>query len=159
MTGNPRIRASDQDRERTATALGGHYAAGRLTLEEFQGRLEQAYAAKTLGDLDGLMADLPETELGELPAAWRRQPGGHPPVPEHRVPGPVGAPGGGRYVVLPLWPAITLGIFVILMTGGAGGGAWFLWMVVLLAFTMPRRRIMSGPRRAREHTDDHQLRP
>jgi Domain of unknown function (DUF1707) len=59
MTSDPRTRAGDEDRERTATALGGHYAAGRLTLEEFQQRLDQAYAAKTLGELDELMTDLP----------------------------------------------------------------------------------------------------
>ncbi len=159
MTSDPRTRASDQDRELTAAALGGHYAAGRLTLEEFQERLDQAYAAKTLGELDRLMADLPEADLGQLPAAWPRQRGGHPPLPGQRVPGSVQAPGGSRYVVLPPWLAITLGAFVILMIAGAGGGAWFLWTVVLLAFIMLRHRIISGPRRAREHRDDHQLRP
>jgi hypothetical protein len=159
MTSDPRTRASDQDRERFAAALGGHYAAGRLTLEEFQERLNQAYAAKTFGELDGLMADLPGTDLGQLPDARPRQPAGNPPLHEQRAPGPVQAPGGSRYVVLPLWLAITLGAFVILMISGAGGGAWFVWIVVLLAFIMLRRRIMSGPRRARDHRDDHQLRP
>ncbi len=154
MTSNPRTRASDQDRDQTATALGGHYAAGRLTFEEFQERLDQAYAAKTLGDLDGLMADLPGTDLCQLPDAWPRQPGGHPPLPEQHVPGPVQAPG-----VLPPWFAITLGAYVILMMSGAVGGAWFVWVVVLLAYIMLRRRIMSAPRRARDHRDDHQLRP
>jgi len=38
MTDDRTFRASDEDRERTAAALGGHYAAGRLTLEEFQER-------------------------------------------------------------------------------------------------------------------------
>jgi len=156
MISNPGTRASDQDRERTAAALGGHYAAGRLALEEFQERLDQAYAAKTLGELDGLMADLPGTDLGQLPAAWPRQPGGNPPLPEPRAPGPVQAPDGSRYVVLPVWLAITLGAFVVLMIGGGGGGAWFLWIVVLLAFITLRRRIISGPRRTQEHRDDHQ---
>ena len=32
MSGYPGIRASDEDRSRTAAALGEHYAAGRLTL-------------------------------------------------------------------------------------------------------------------------------
>jgi Domain of unknown function (DUF1707) len=48
------MRASDADRDRSAAALSAHYAAGRLTLEEFQERLNQAYATKTLGDLDDL---------------------------------------------------------------------------------------------------------
>jgi hypothetical protein len=43
------MRASDADRDRSAAALSGHYAAGRLTLEEFQERLDRAFAAKTLG--------------------------------------------------------------------------------------------------------------
>jgi hypothetical protein len=159
MTSDPRTRASDQDRERAAAALGGNYAAGRLTLEEFQERLDQAYAAKALGELDGLMADLPGTDLGQLPDTRPPRSGGHPSLPEQRAPAPVQAPGGGHYVVLPLWLAITLGAFVILMISGAGGGAWFLWMVVLLAFIMLRHRIMSGPRRTREHRDDHQSRP
>jgi hypothetical protein len=159
MTSDPRTRASDQDRERFAAALGGHYAAGRLTLEEFQERLDQAYAAKTLGELDGLMADLPGTDLGQLPGDWPRQPGGNPPLPDRRAPGSVQAPGGGRYVTLPFWLAITLGAFVVIAISGAGSGAWFLWIVVLLAFIMLRRRIISGSHRARDHRDDHQLRP
>ena len=61
MSGYPGIRASDEDRSRAAAALGEHYAAGRLTLEEFQERLDKVYAATTLGELDRLMADLPGT--------------------------------------------------------------------------------------------------
>jgi hypothetical protein len=36
------MRASDADRDRSAAALSAHYAAGRLTLEEFQECLNQA---------------------------------------------------------------------------------------------------------------------
>jgi len=73
MSGYPGIRASDEDRSRAAAALGEHYAAGRLTLEEFQERLDEVYAATTLGELGRLMADLPGTDLGRLPQ--RRAPG------------------------------------------------------------------------------------
>ena len=52
MASDPRIRASDADRDRTAALLREHLAAGRLTAEEFNERLDKAYAAKTLGDLD-----------------------------------------------------------------------------------------------------------
>jgi len=72
MTGYPGIRASDEDRSRTAAALGKHYAAGRLTLDEFQERLDRVCAATTLGELDHLMADLPVTDLGRLPGARLR---------------------------------------------------------------------------------------
>ena len=62
MASDPKIRASDADRDRAAAALREHLAAGRLTAEEFDERLDKAYAAKTLGELDDLMADLPRTK-------------------------------------------------------------------------------------------------
>jgi hypothetical protein len=69
MPGDPRIRASDADRDRAATLLREHHAEGRLTAEEFRDRLDRAFAAKTLGDLDELLADLPAIDLYRLPAA------------------------------------------------------------------------------------------
>ena len=62
MASDPRIRASDADRDRTAALLREHHAAGRLTADEFQERLDKAYAAKTLGELDELLADLPHVD-------------------------------------------------------------------------------------------------
>lgn len=55
----PNIRASDIDRERLVADLGEHVAAGRLTLDEFDARTQRAYAARTMGDLAALTADLP----------------------------------------------------------------------------------------------------
>jgi hypothetical protein len=66
MSGYPGIRASDEGRNQTATALGEHYAAGRLTLEEFQERLDKVYVAATLDELELLMTDLPGTDLGRV---------------------------------------------------------------------------------------------
>src|SRR5690348_18463061 len=67
MASDPRVRASDADRDRTAALLREHHAAGRLTAEEFNERLDKAYAAKTLGDLDQLLSDLPGIDLYHLP--------------------------------------------------------------------------------------------
>ena len=53
-------RASDSDRERTATALRLHGGEGRLTVEELEDRLERAYSARTMGELATLTADLPD---------------------------------------------------------------------------------------------------
>ena len=64
---DPRIRASDDDRDRTATLLREHHAVGRLTAEEFNERLDKTFAAKTVGELDELLADLPAIDLYRLP--------------------------------------------------------------------------------------------
>jgi Domain of unknown function (DUF1707)/Cell wall-active antibiotics response 4TMS YvqF len=57
------LRASDADRDQTVEALAAASAAGRLTLEEYSQRSEAALTAKTLGDLAGLTADLPDSAL------------------------------------------------------------------------------------------------
>jgi hypothetical protein len=97
MASDPRIRASDADRDRTAALLREHHAAGRLTAEEFNERLEKVYAAKTLGELDELLADLPGIDLYKLPDASLRRgrPGGSgpPPLPWMMAPGRM-SPGG-----------------------------------------------------------------
>jgi hypothetical protein len=58
------IRASDEDRERTVSALERHTGAGRLTLDEFAERARLAHDARTVGDLAAVVRDLP----AEIPA-------------------------------------------------------------------------------------------
>lgn len=62
--GSPELRASDAEREQTASALGDAAAEGRLTLEELTDRLDGAYAAKSRGELEALTADLPQLRAG-----------------------------------------------------------------------------------------------
>ena len=45
-------RASDDEREQAALELREHLVAGRLTLEEFSERVELAYRASTVSDLE-----------------------------------------------------------------------------------------------------------
>jgi len=52
------LRASDADRERVVTLLTEAAGDGRLTLGEHAERAELAYAARTLGELSALTADL-----------------------------------------------------------------------------------------------------
>jgi Domain of unknown function (DUF1707)/Cell wall-active antibiotics response 4TMS YvqF len=52
-------RVSDADRERAVAELREHSVAGRLTLEELSDRIEQAYAARTKGELERVTSDLP----------------------------------------------------------------------------------------------------
>jgi hypothetical protein len=54
-----RVRASDEDRERTARSLRAHFAAGRLTADEFERRVAKAYGAHTRRELARLLSDLP----------------------------------------------------------------------------------------------------
>jgi hypothetical protein len=53
------LRASDAERERAAAEIREHYSQGRLDDGELGERLEQAYAARTRGELQALRADLP----------------------------------------------------------------------------------------------------
>jgi hypothetical protein len=53
------LRAADADREVVAQRLREAVDEGRLDLYEYDERLGQAYAAKTYGELDRLLADLP----------------------------------------------------------------------------------------------------
>ncbi|ARF72772.1 hypothetical protein B7C62_11180 [Kitasatospora albolonga] len=53
------MRASDADRERIAESLREAVAEGRLDMDEFEQRLESAYKARTHGELEPLVQDLP----------------------------------------------------------------------------------------------------
>jgi len=66
--GRDEMRAADADRQDVAEKLKAALDEGRLDLGEYDERLQQAYAAKTYGDLDGLLTDLPVT-AGASPAA------------------------------------------------------------------------------------------
>ncbi len=59
------IRAADVDRKFVAERLKVALDQGRLSLSEYDERLATIYAAKTYGDLDVVLADLPETTPAE----------------------------------------------------------------------------------------------
>ena len=64
---NPAMRAASADRERAVDVLKAGFAEGRLTQDEYNDRMAQAYAAKTYGELAALTADLP---AGAMPTVW-----------------------------------------------------------------------------------------
>jgi uncharacterized protein DUF1707 len=68
MHDDANLRASDEQRDRAAAEIREHFAAGRLTDEELSDRVHAAYSARTQGDLDALLADLPK-----LPATRAQQ--------------------------------------------------------------------------------------
>lgn len=91
------LRVGDAERESAVQALGDHYAAGRLSQEEFDERSTAAWSARTAGDLTVLFGDLPRPHatLG-------------PPVqPLARRP---------RRPRFPLLPALALSLAVALLT-------------------------------------------
>jgi hypothetical protein len=51
--------ASDADRARVSEELRTHYESGRLTLEEFQDRIDETHSARTEGQLERVLRQLP----------------------------------------------------------------------------------------------------
>jgi Domain of unknown function (DUF1707) len=56
---NPELRIGDAEREAAVAALGEHYAAGRLSKDEFDERTAAGLTAPTLSALAPLFLDLP----------------------------------------------------------------------------------------------------
>jgi hypothetical protein len=122
MAYDPNIRASDVDRDRTASLLREHLAAGRLSPEEFTERLDRAFAAKTVGEIDALLKDLPGIDLYRLPDAaltrYPRQPAGSP------------SRRGARRAWRAAWGAwFTVVLICFVVWGLSGHGyVWPLWV-------------------------------
>ena len=57
-----RVRVSDAERDAAVEALREHYFAGRINVEEFTDRVEQAYTARTAEELAVVDHELPSPE-------------------------------------------------------------------------------------------------
>ena len=147
MPGDPRIRASDADRDRATALLREHHAAGRLTAEEFGERMEAAMVAKTIGELDELLEDLPEVDLYRLPhESVRRTPPG-----TRRSLMPNDPTGLTRFtpgtVAMGAWAVVTGTLIAIgAVAAVVGVGTWFPWWLLVaipwiwVMFRRARRR-------------------
>jgi hypothetical protein len=119
------LRVSDQERELAAHQLRDHFAAGRLTQEELDERVQRAYAARTEQQLRELLADLPrlpvtrQQEKTEL-AARRRQ-------LQRRM---IQEAGGGLALLV-----VCVAIWVI---DGAQGQFWPVWIAVVVLIPLIR---------------------
>jgi hypothetical protein len=163
------VRVGDADREAVAAQLREHFADGRLTLDELNERLDQAFAAKTRTDLNTVMRDLPQAVRpaagasfgGVQASAW---PGQIPTRPGHDYghgngqwgssPG-AQRPRGAFSAFAPLmglvWFFLILGSVFLF---GLGGGDRPLAIVLFIAamalvrrlFGLGRRRGCGGPR-------------
>jgi hypothetical protein len=153
MAAGSNMRVGDVDREAVATALREHYADGRLTLEELNERLDQAFAAKTRADLTAVTRDLPVTAR---PLAATGAPGysgsGSGPGDSGSGFGPgSGCFGRQRWAAAALAPVFALfTLFVVLgsvFAFGIGGGRPLAVVFFLAALAFLRRLFGLGRRR------------
>jgi hypothetical protein len=63
MASDSTLRVGDAEREEVAAVLGQHMSAGRLAISELESRLDAVYTARTRGELDAVLADLPTTPV------------------------------------------------------------------------------------------------
>ena len=106
---DPDLRVSQAERDEVVAVLAGHFADGRLTVEEYEERVEAALAARTGRDLEPLLEDLP---AADPPSAPRRN-------------GRRRAPGASR---APLIPARLLAVAAVVVLAIATG-PWALWLL------------------------------
>ena len=78
------VRASDADRDAVLSDLSVHFQAGRLTAEEFEDRAGRALSARTWGELEDLLRDLPSTLTGPQASAAVASSTGRPERPSGR---------------------------------------------------------------------------
>jgi uncharacterized protein DUF1707/uncharacterized protein DUF4190 len=62
-----KMRACDADRDGVVERLNVAYSEGRLSKDEYDGRLEDALAARTYADLDQIVTDLPAAPAAVVP--------------------------------------------------------------------------------------------
>jgi Domain of unknown function (DUF1707) len=119
------LRVSDQQREQAAQAIREHFAAGRLTEDELNERVQAALQARTDSELAALMKDLPalpvsqrerQAELAQRRARLQR-----------RVLQEV----GGGVVVFAVCTAIWL-------ASGAHGQFWPIWVALVAVLALAR---------------------
>ena len=125
------MRAGDGDRQAVADKLKQALDEGRLDLVEYDERLQKTYAAKTYGDLKGLLDDLPGVTPSPAAAAPVALPGAPLPAPSSRAGQLVRAWLGG-------FGGIFVMCTVIWLVSGVGSGHvgyfWPVWLLVPMAF-------------------------
>lgn len=112
---DPDLRVSQAERDEVVAVLAGHYAEGRLTVEEYEERVEVALSARTGRDLEPLLEDLPAADPPASPARNRRR---HQP----------------RSRRAPLVPARLLAVAAVVVLAIATGpwALWLLWPALVL---------------------------
>jgi hypothetical protein len=145
------MRAADVDREQFAERLRLALEEGRLTLDELDERLREVYAARTFGDLDRLVADLPTPRPAERSQLAPMEPAA---TPARQVP-PSRHEENPR---LPLWlsvswrawlvaTAVNLVIWFLVSLSGDVAYFWPMWVAGPWAAANIGLMIIFPPRR------------
>jgi hypothetical protein len=133
VTSSGDVRVSNAEREEVIERLHRHAAEGRLTLDEFEERVDEVYAAKTGAQLRATLRELPEPGVGGGH-------GGRPCAGSYR--GPWRVPRIG-FVPVPL---IVLGVVIAIVVLTPARFPLIpiaIWSMVAIAFVRRRRRF--GP--------------
>jgi uncharacterized protein DUF1707 len=125
------VRIGDTERDQAVAELGEHFAAGRITREEFDERSDAVVRARFADDLAPLFADLPDPVA---PRSRQRRRQGLQPGQQPRF-----NPGPPFFVLAPLF-MIALVVSTVMLIG-----PWILWF--LFAFAL----FCGGPRHRRFH--------
>ena len=123
------MRASDDDRERVAERLRQAAVEGRLLAHELEERLARALRARTYGDLDDVVSDLPDGRAGMQRRRSRR----------------------GVALLLdqsPLVIAVVVAVAMVAMLVAAAlfVALWGGWLVIIALATLFARRGVCGGR-------------
>lgn len=108
---------SDEQREQAVRDLTRHCGDGRLTLDELEDRIAEAYAAASTADLDHALRDLPKASP---PAPAPRPVVDAVPLPSRRPATPPAAVKHGAEVALRVHVAVYLSVIAFLTA------IWFL---------------------------------
>jgi hypothetical protein len=129
--GDGSMRAGNADRERVVAQLNTAFSEGRLDVGELDERVSAAYAAKTLGELVPLTADLPVGRSRPAAPPARREAAQPVPHEQGEAARWVGA-GGALSIFLVctlIWGAIALG-------QGHLSYFWPIWTAIPLVFAV-----------------------
>lgn len=130
---SPEMRIGDQEREAAVTALGEHYAAGRLTKDEYDERASSAYSARTASALRPLFVDLPAPH----PFAAAPREASSRPRPPFGASAPAATRTGFRLPLLPML-FVLVGLAILL------GAPWLVFIGLGALFFARAHRRGSG---------------
>ncbi|MGB2568506.1 DUF1707 SHOCT-like domain-containing protein [Micromonospora citrea] len=131
MQGRDGMRAADGDRQVVADRLRMAVDEGRLSLSEYDERLQRAYGARTYGELDSVLVDLPGPRVGEVAV-----PDGTGDRSPDRVPPAVSGPVEGRRSATAEWlvevwepylKVVGIVLAVWAVTGVLAGEVLYFW--------------------------------